>query len=623
MLIADDVVINPKEAPTSVVRVEKSLSEMGLSIRGANWGEVSSGDGTTTPRMRQIDLSLCVREEGATDLPTAAYELQQIVGSMQTEPETWIRRDFNVGGSFAGSLLYRLRPVRYGEEPQVTLANFAGWQAGDSPDVTVSMVSDWVGYATVEVESAEFTESEKRALIFELEDLLGTAPGLIRVRVKNEGEADWNGLILAGEWADHPQDETANTTAALEYACVDLTPVGAAAEAEREGLKVIRHSELTAGWVTVLDSQIDGVGHMTHRGTRRPHLRAWAGGTDVQYKLRYRPLGTLTWSENDVVAHPVAEGWQILDLKACRTQAPVLGDARWEAQLQMRATSGDGEADLHLFWPLPAEQFVKLIAPEGEAAAEEFDASNPGTVADDSSAGSVSWSNPSNAKASDNAYATATLAASTRSHFLLLTNFGFSLPSGAELIELEVLIEGKVSGGSNMRVYANPVIGGVIKKTFDMNLDVWSNTADEVHTATGTAKVLGLSKAALEESGFGFAIYAVNADSVERTISVDRGRVRAYFSGPSEDSKICFIQRSIELRTDGVFRQHTEDDVWGIVVPQGFYPTAQPAGLEGRKSRYIVIPTQGNFADRADVGNNSLGTQGTTRAGYHFAREAV
>ena len=123
----------------------------------------------------------------------------------------------------------------------MTLGNFAGWQVGDSPDVTLSMVADYKGYATVEVESEEFTESGKRALIFELEGLLGTTAGLIRIRVKNKGEEAWNGLILAGEWEDHPQDETADTTAALEYACVELTPVGDAEEAEREELKVVRH----------------------------------------------------------------------------------------------------------------------------------------------------------------------------------------------------------------------------------------------------------------------------------------------------------------------------------------------------------------------------------------------
>lgn len=67
---------------------------------------------------------------------------------------------------------------------------------------------------------------------------------------------------------------------------------------------------------------------------------------------------------------------------------------------------------------------------------------SPGTVVDDSSVGEYSWSNPSNAKASDDNYATAYSDPSAGdSHYLKATNFGFSIPSGSTIDGILVRIE--------------------------------------------------------------------------------------------------------------------------------------------------------------------------------------
>ena len=66
---------------------------------------------------------------------------------------------------------------------------------------------------------------------------------------------------------------------------------------------------------------------------------------------------------------------------------------------------------------------------------------SPGTMADDATVGIVAWSNPDNAKVSDNVYAMASLS-DQQSHYLKATNFGFSIPAGATidgiLVEVEV-----------------------------------------------------------------------------------------------------------------------------------------------------------------------------------------
>lgn len=59
--------------------------------------------------------------------------------------------------------------------------------------------------------------------------------------------------------------------------------------------------------------------------------------------------------------------------------------------------------------------------------------------------GSVTWTNPSNAGASDNAYATCALGALQYSHSLVGTNPGFSIPSDATIDGISVTVEGKTS----------------------------------------------------------------------------------------------------------------------------------------------------------------------------------
>jgi len=80
---------------------------------------------------------------------------------------------------------------------------------------------------------------------------------------------------------------------------------------------------------------------------------------------------------------------------------------------------------------------------------------SPGTVVDDDSVGTVAWSNPSNAKASDDYGAWATSASTTEviSHYLKATNFGFSIPTGATINGIELRIE---RNAINQGTFPNP-----------------------------------------------------------------------------------------------------------------------------------------------------------------------
>lgn len=65
----------------------------------------------------------------------------------------------------------------------------------------------------------------------------------------------------------------------------------------------------------------------------------------------------------------------------------------------------------------------------------------PGTMADDSAVGTLTWSNPDNAKTSNDLYAIATNSSTAYTHYLKATNFGFAIPAGSTINGITVSIE--------------------------------------------------------------------------------------------------------------------------------------------------------------------------------------
>jgi hypothetical protein len=635
-LVADDIVIDPEEAPMVPARTPMSMSELGISVLEFRPGE-SSIEGTsirTATGQRLVDrkekpatveMILEVAEDAEVDLPTAAYRLQQKFGSMQ-ERETWIMRVPYVGGDFAGPILYKITGV-------VSLGDFAGWGRGEQPDVRVILERDPVGYSTEEIESETFSATATRQLVYTLDPSNGTAQGLRRIRVTNDGAADWRGLIWAEECRDAP-DDLADPTAELAYLAKNLTPKGGASKATVSGAEVIQHTGLTAGWLTVLSSEIVGLGHMTHRGPRRMWMRIYDPGAEagnVQLRLHWRPLGAGRWVEDNPTIPTYAVGdYTLIDLGECRPQLAVLGEERWECRLQARAVSGSGAIRIRDVYPLPTEQYVVLSEPEEPPVAEAQSTKTPGTVANNSEVGTVDWANPSNAKASDDSKATITLGSEAISHYLMATNLGFALPEGARPVSAVARIEKSSKDGplyftdNSVRLVVAGAVIGANKAQYPS--EGWP-AADTFYTYEWTAaelQALKLTRAQVNGTGFGVAIAVERAGPSEREARVDQMQITLYFTEQGqEEDKVCFATRTLELRSDGFYRQHPDDDVWGGLVPDGFNPYAPPGGLEARSSRGILIPSQGDLKTLADAGTPSKASAVVSdRSGYPFAREA-
>lgn len=636
MLIADDVILDPVEAVPD--GVELDLSKMGLTVRSADWGD-SSTEGTVIetndgrvilvdrkPKYRTITLGLGVRADAEADLPTAAYRLQQKLGSAQ-ERVSWLKRDPKVMGDFAGPLLYRI-------SGPVSSSGLSKWQAGEPSDPTLTLVCDFAAYSTEEVESDEFsTGAGDRQLVYTLDPSTGTTRGLKRVQVTNDGEEDWRGLIWAEECRDYkPEDETAEPV----YLAKNLTPLGAAEAKEVSGALVVQHTALTVGWITILSSEIAGVGHMTHRGTRRMWMRIYDPGSeagDVQLRLLWRALGSSRWTENLIVPTPAVDEYALIDLGECRPQVAALGDERWEWQLSARAVSGSGAIRIRDIYPLPTEQFAVLTAPAEPQSADLHSEKSPGTVSSVEllgPIGSAAWTNPSNAKTSDNSRATRSLGPGENTYWLAASSFGFTLPEGAQLVRARAIVEGRASTGG---LYTWESAG-----RSEFVIDGVSYEAEAVTgrgspwptSDTGRSFQLyapsGVTSADLNASGFTYRIAFIQAGApTGPTAEMDAITVHLYYTEAEDPNRICFASRSIELRSDGVHRQAPgEDDVWGPLVPDGTtLPYDPPGGLEERPSRGILIASEGDLDELADSTTSEITAKVLMRPAYHYAREAA
>ena len=150
--------------------------------------------------------------------------------------------------------------------------------------------------------------------------------------------------------------------------------------------------------------------------------------------------------------------------------------------------------------------------------------------------GHVAWTNPGNAAASDNVYATCVLAASQQSQILRATNFGFAIPSGATIDGILVEIERKASAGSVGTDWDGPILvkAGVAAGTHDTSGPYWP-TADAYQSYGGATSKWGTSwsDTDINNSGFGVQMRG-DMGASGGTLSVDHIRITVYYSSGAQ-----------------------------------------------------------------------------------------
>jgi hypothetical protein len=168
----------------------------------------------------------------------------------------------------------------------------------------------------------------------------------------------------------------------------------------------------------------------------------------------------------------------------------------------------------------------------------------PGTCADATGVGTITWSNPSNALTNNGVYAQANLTSSDRiSHYLKCTNFGFSLAASQTVIGITVEFEAKRSGSGTLVPYRARIVNeaGTIGTT-DLTSTLTpasglSNltTSDTLYATGGEGQLWGESwlYSDINDADFGAAIaFNYSSGSAARNVTVDRMQITVFHIPP-------------------------------------------------------------------------------------------
>jgi len=157
---------------------------------------------------------------------------------------------------------------------------------------------------------------------------------------------------------------------------------------------------------------------------------------------------------------------------------------------------------------------------------------SPGTMTTLVDGKSHDWSNPNNAKISDNSHATSSINFLTESYFLKATNFGFSIPAGATIDGVVVEFE-KNSDSSNMRdAWVQLIVGGSRVGDNKGTVTPWPGT-DTYISYGGSSDTwnASLNQANVTASDFGVVITAINWEEfTTRNANIDHIRITVYYT---------------------------------------------------------------------------------------------
>jgi hypothetical protein len=172
---------------------------------------------------------------------------------------------------------------------------------------------------------------------------------------------------------------------------------------------------------------------------------------------------------------------------------------------------------------------------------------NSGSTFTTDGSGAVAWVNPGNAIASDNIYATATVAAhfDSPSDYLVVTGFGFSVPTGSTINGITVEIEQKRNNnnGTVMDASILSIKSGVAGGT-DQNAGATWPISDTYKTYGGSSNLWGQTwtPSDINASNFGVECSAevTGGSSTSTVASIDHVRITIDYTpaGSSTPQKI-------------------------------------------------------------------------------------
>lgn len=173
---------------------------------------------------------------------------------------------------------------------------------------------------------------------------------------------------------------------------------------------------------------------------------------------------------------------------------------------------------------------------------------SPGTLSQD--AAGPAWSNLSNVTSSNNTRATCSLLApDANSARMILSNFGFSIPTGATIDGIVLQIEGysTTSPNTNAITYLFKTVGGT---EFGSTFTTMPQTTESVvssATFSGSSYLWETTwtPAEINSTGFGTRIFWANNDSIDQTVHIDHVTIVVHYT-PAPDAPKLSQSRSLQ-----------------------------------------------------------------------------
>lgn len=171
----------------------------------------------------------------------------------------------------------------------------------------------------------------------------------------------------------------------------------------------------------------------------------------------------------------------------------------------------------------------------------------PGTTASVDFEAGPTWSNTGNVAASDNTYATCVVTNGDNSDTLRLTNFGFTIPTGAIVTGMKIEAEYKTdnaSGTQKLRlqeVRGDIFINELVNPLGAVNEFAAPTTSDVLNSIGGIQERFKLpfaTAAVVNDSDFGIDLVFANTSGGTRTISIDFVQVTLYYVMPKHPENI-------------------------------------------------------------------------------------
>lgn len=454
---------------------------------------------------------------------------------------------------------------------------------------------------------------------------------------------------------------------------------GTATSGMWSGGTIVHHGTLSTSWTPVLETDIGGTTALDHTGTYQVFARlASTSGTTVGARFVYDVGDLVNPVENPEWRFPSggtagATAPFIADLGEIRLDAPPVGTHRWQGQVQMRGDAGAETGSVDKLWIVNKDEGMwRLSAPLGRAvtsfstfiARSEF-TSESGAINGDSDALGLTW-----ASAGDATDVSVGSGVATRSEVSdANTQTGRYVASGVSALAAQTVkisfkwsalasASGSVRSGALARYTntSNWFYGGVqftyisagvyattlqvIKCVGGTVTTIWSDVLptpglDTYYTAllsvdTGgawEAQLLGSSGGAiLTSSGQdtdlatggtlatgkpGF--YDANTSATALTRTYDNFAAQAF-----APDAVAYASESVQLTTDGVYREDSDGVTYGPITPIGDLPRIPVAGLEDRTTEVFLKASRGDLDQLPDAAIDDISARIYYRPSWLF-----